>query len=109
MIPVGTSDSCQRPGVRRYPFIIVPIAPPSFPIPEGATYMEALVFALEPYPPEKVLADYCEGRGRDAEKFRCHAVIFEGDIREGKGRLFVRKEGDGYRMGVDRRDGKDGH
>lgn len=97
MIPVGTSDSGQARGVRRYPYIIVPVDPPSFPIPEGATYMEALVFSLEPHPPEKVLADYCGARKLNAEKFKCHPVVFAKDQREGKGTLCIRRDGDVFR------------
>ena len=94
MIPIGTSDSGQRPGARRYPFVIMPVAPPTFPIPEGATYMEALVFALEPYPPEKVLADYCKDNGLQPDKYACKAVVFSGDLRKSKGWLFARSHGE---------------
>ena len=86
--------------MRRYPYIIVPLDAPTTPIPADAIHLEALVFAPDQYPPEKVLADYCARKELRPERFKCHAVVFTGDLREGKGGLFVRRDGDGYRMGV---------
>ena len=63
-------------------------------MPEGVTYMEALVFALEPYSPEKVLSDYCQTNGLDPTKYACRAVVFSEDLRKGKGWLFARSRGD---------------
>ena len=97
MFPTGTSDSEQGPKARRFPYLIVPLDPPTTPISGGAMYMEALVFALEPYPPEKILADYCEAKGLDAERFNCHPVTFAKDLREGKGTLSIRRDGDVFR------------
>ena len=93
MIPLGTSDSGQRRGVRRYPYVIVPLDPPTTPIPDDAMYMEALVFALDQYPPEKVLSDYCQTNGLDLTKYVCRAVVFSEDLRKGKGGLFARSHG----------------
>ena len=56
--------------------------------------MEALVFALEPYPPEKVLADYCKANGLQPDKYACRAVVFSEDLRKGKGWLFARNRGE---------------
>lgn len=100
MIPDGTSDSGQRRGVRRYPFIIIPIDVPTIPTPDGAMYMEALVFALEPYPVEKVLSDYCARKELNPDKFKCSAVVFTGDSREGKGTLRIQREGDVFRGNI---------
>ena len=91
--------------MRRFPYLIAPVDPPKHPIPAGATHMEALVFSLHPHPPEKVLIDYCIPMGLDPARFTCKAVVFSKDMRAGKGWLFVRKEGDGFQMGVDSRDG----
>ena len=93
MLPVGTSDSGQARGVRRYPFVIVPIDAPTIPTPDGTMYMEALVFAPEPYPVEKVLSDYCARKELNPDKFRCSAVVFAKDQREGKGTLRIRRDG----------------
>ena len=93
MLPVGTSDSAQRPGVRRYPYVVVPIASPDPQLPEEAIYMESLVFALEPYSPEKVLSDFCQTNGLDPTKYACRAVVFSEDLRKGKGWLFARSHG----------------
>lgn len=101
MFPVGTSDSGQMRGVRRYPYIIVPLDSPSISIPGGAIYMEAIVFSLIQHPPEKVLADYCEAKGLAADKFECHPVVFTKDlILTGKGTLCIRQDAAGFRMGV---------
>ena len=55
--------------------------------------MESLVFALEPYSPEKVLSDYCQTNGLDPAKYACRAVVFSEDLRKGKGWLFARSRG----------------
>ena len=101
MYPIGTPDAEKKSGVRRYPYIIVPLDPPTTPIPADAIYLETLVFALEPYPVEKVLSDYCKIKKLDVEKFRCHSVVFAKDMRQqGTGTLNIQRDGDGFRMGV---------
>ena len=55
--------------------------------------MEALVFAPEPYPVEKVLSDYCARKELNPDKFRCSAVVVAKDQREGKGTLRIRRDG----------------
>ena len=92
-----TQDAGKKPKVRRYPYIIVPLEPPSSPIPDGALYMETLVFSLSPYPASKVLADYCQVKKLDADKYRCYPVVFAKDLRrEGKGTLCIRRDGDRF-------------
>lgn len=108
MIPVGTSDSGQRQGVRRYPYIITPIASPHPPMPAGAVLLEALVFSREPYPPKRVLADYCAGKGLEAENFRCHAAVFASDLTAGKGWFFMRHRTGQDFTEADWRDGEKG-
>ena len=93
MLPVGTSDSGQRPGVRRYPFMIVPLDPPTIPIPPDGVYIESLVFALHPYSTEQVLADFCKDNGLDSARFACKAIVFAKDLKTGKGWLFARSRG----------------
>ena len=93
MLPVGTSDSAQRPGVRRYPFMIVPLDPPTIPIPPNGVYIESLVFALHPYATEQVLADFCKDNGLDSAKYACKAIVFASDMKAGKGWLFARSHG----------------
>ena len=101
MFPLGTSDSGQRPKVRRFLYIVLPLETPSSPGPEGAMYMEALVFAMEPYPVEKVLSDYCIFNGLDSSKFVCHPVVFAtGMRREGKGTISIQRDGDVFRGGI---------
>ena len=101
MYPIKPPGHGQARKVRRYPYIIVPLGPPSSPIPVGAIFLETLVFALEPYPVEKVLFDYCKIKGLDSSKFVCHPVVFAKDLRrEGKGTLCIRRDGDRFRMGV---------
>lgn len=95
MFPLGTSDSGQRPKVRRFLYIVLPLETPSSPVPEGAMHMEALVFSLIQNPPEKVLADYCKFTGLDPSKFCCHPVVFaKGIRREGQGTISIQREGD---------------
>lgn len=96
MIPVGTSASGQRRGVRRCPYIIISIDVPTTPIPDDAMYMEALVFALVPHPPQKVLADYCAQTELCPERFNCSPVVFAKDQREGKGTLRIRRDGNQF-------------
>ena len=99
-----TQDAGKKPKVRRYPYIIVPLEPPSSPIPDGALYMETLVFSLHQYPASKVLDDYCGTKGLDVSKFKCHPVVFAKDLgREGKGTLCIRRDGDVFRGGINRR------
>ena len=93
MLPVGTSDSAQRPGVRRYPFMIVPLAPPTIPIPPDGVYIESLVYALEPFTAEQVLADFCKDNGLDSARYACKAIVFAKDLKAGKGWLFARSRG----------------
>ena len=93
MLPVGTSDSAQRPGMRRFPFMIVPLDPPTIPIPSDGVYIESLVFALEPFTVEQVLADYCKDNGLDSAKYACKAIVFASDMKAGKGWLFARSSG----------------
>lgn len=93
MLPIGTSDSGQARGVRRYPYVIVPIDPPNPPLPEGAMFLESLVFALEPFTVEQVLADYCKDNGLDSAKYACKAIVFVSDVKAGKGWLFARSHG----------------
>ena len=111
MIPVGTSNSAQKSKVRRYPYIIVPVDPPSHPIPEGTTYMQALVFSLRRLPPDEILSGFCRTMGLDSARYTCTAVVFDRDLaREGKGRLSVRRDGDRYVMEIRWLDAdKDGH
>lgn len=98
MFPLGTSDSGQRPKVRRFVFIIAPRALPSRTVPDGAIFMESLVFALEPYPVDKVLSDYCNFNGLDSSKFVCHSVVFAtGMRREGKGTISIQRDGNQFR------------
>ncbi len=82
--------------MRRYPYIIIPIDVPTTPISEEAMYMEALVFALDPHPPQKVLADYCARKELCPERFNCSPVVFAKDQREGKGTLRIRRYGDQF-------------
>lgn len=97
----SASDQGKSSKVRRFPYIIVPLDPPTTPIPADAIYLETLVFALEPYPVEKVLSDYCKIKKLDVEKFRCHSVVFAKDMRQqGTGTLHIQRDGDGFRMGV---------
>ena len=101
MYPIEASGQEKPSKVRRYPFIILPLDMPKDGIPEGSFYMESLVFSLSPYPPAKVLADYCKFKGLDSSKFVCHPVVFAKDLRrEGKGTLCIRRDGDRFRMGV---------
>lgn len=101
VFPVGTSDSGQKPKVRRYPYIIRPIDLPKCEIPEGSLFMESLVFSLIQHPPEKVLADYCKFKKLDSKKFRCHPVVFAKDLRQqGTGTISIHRNGDRFRMGV---------
>ena len=93
MIPLGTSDSGQRRGVRRYPYVIVPLDPPNPPLPDGAMFLESLVFALAPYSVEQVLADFCKDNGLDSAKYACKAIVFASDMKAGKGWLFARSSG----------------
>lgn len=111
MFPLGTSDSGQRPKVRRFLYIVLPLEPPSSPVFEGAMHMEALVFSPIQKPPEKVLDDYCKFNGLDSSKFVCHPVVFaKGIRRDGKGTISIQRDGNGYRVGVRWRDGdNDGH
>ena len=98
VFPVGTSDSGQKPKVRRYPYIILPLDMPKEGIPNGSMYMEAIVFSLSPYPASKVLADYCQVKKLDADKYRCYPVVFaKGLRREGKGTLSIRRDGERFR------------
>ena len=104
VFPVGTSDSGQKPKVRRYPYIILPLHIPKEGIPEGSFIMESLVFSLIQHPPEKVLADYCKFKGLDSSKFVCHPVVFAKDLRrEGKGTLCIRRDGDRFHGRINRR------
>ena len=102
MYPIGESSVDKGPKVRRYPYIILPIEPPDCgAVLEGSLYMEAIVFSLSPYPASKVLADYCEVKKLNADKYHCHRVVFSKDLRqEGTGTLCIRRDGDGFRMGV---------
>ena len=93
MLPVGTSDSGQARGGRRYPFVIVPLDPPNPPLPDGAMFLESLVFALAPYSVEQVLADFCKDNGLKPDKYVCRAVVFASDMKAGKGWLFARSHG----------------
>lgn len=98
VFPVGTSDSGQKPKVRRYPYIILPLDMPKEGIPEGSFFMESLVFSLSPYPPAKVLADYCKFKGLDVGKFKCHPVIFAKNMRQqGTGTISIRRDGERFR------------
>lgn len=93
-----TQDAGKKPKVRRYPYIIVPLEPPSSPIPDGALYMETLVFSLHQYPASKVLDDYCKAKGLDSSKFVCHPVVFAKDLkRNGKGTLCIQRGAEGFR------------
>lgn len=104
VFPVGTSDSGQELKVRRHPYVIVPVDPPASPIPDGAMYLEGLVFSLKPYPAEKVLGDYCKFKGLDSGKFKCHPVVFAKDLRrEGKGALCIHQDGDRFLGRINRR------
>ena len=96
MFPLGTSDSTQWPKVRRFLYIVLPLEPPSRPVPEGAMHMEALVFSLIQNPPEKVLADYCAQTELCPERFNCSPVVFAKDQREGKGTLRIRRDGNQF-------------
>ena len=55
--------------------------------------MESLVFALEPFTVEQVLADYCKDNGLQPDKYACKAVVFAKDLKAGKGWLFARSHG----------------
>lgn len=55
--------------------------------------MESLVFALEPFTVEQVLADYCKDNGLDSAKYACKAIVFASDMKAGKGWLFARSHG----------------
>lgn len=101
VFPVGTSDSGQKPKVRRYPYIILPLDMPKEGIPEGSFFMESLVFSLIQHPPRKVLADYCKFKGLDSSKFVCHPVVFGKNMRQqGPGAISIQRNGDRFRMGV---------
>ena len=101
MFPIGPPGQGKPGKVRRYPYLIVPIEPPKDGIPDGAIFMETLVFSLSPYPAEKVLADYCGTKGLDSSKFRCHPVVFAKDMRQqGTGTISIHRNGDRFRMGV---------
>lgn len=110
MYPVEPSGLPSRRGMK-HPYLILPVEHPAVPLPAGTIYVEALLFSLRPYPPAKILRDYCKIKKQDAGKFVCHAVVFQNDFkRDGRGRLSIHKDGDGYRMEVEWLDeGKDGH
>ena len=102
MYPIGESSVDKGPKVRRYPYIILAVDPPKCELPEGSLYMEAIVFSLSPYPASKVLADYCEVKKLNTDKYHCHPVVFAKDLRrEGTGTLCIRREGDGFHGRID--------
>ena len=101
VFPVGTSDSGQKPKVRRYPYIILPLHIPKEGIPEGSFIMESLVFSLIQHPPEKVLADYCKFKKLDSSKFVCRPVVFARDMRQqGTGTISIQRNGDRFQAKV---------
>lgn len=93
MIPLGTSDSGQVRGVRRFPYMISSLDPPTIPIPPDGVYIESLVFALHPYATEQVLADFCKDNCLDSARYACKAIVFAKDLKTGKGWLFARSRG----------------
>jgi hypothetical protein len=101
MYPVEPLKPNERPKIRRYPYVIVPVDPPKCEIPEGHLYMESLVFSLIQHPAEKVLADYCKFKKLDSSKFVCRPITFAKDLRKGKGALCIQQDGDRFRGRID--------
>ena len=96
MYPIEPPGHGKIPIGKRHPYIIIPVAPSSSPVPEGAMLMEAIVFSLSPYSGSKVLADYCAHKGLDADKYRCHPVVFVKDLKAGKGTISIHQNGDRF-------------